>query len=200
MFGKFIGFLRNQMGFYNIKMVGSSSMSKFSKRGVFAVSEALVIPFALVLIGMMIFMASSLASAHNTKFETLTPVISYEYSKVVLYSFLNMPINETDSLNIFGDSEDRVVSDLIWLNTEESLDMVDSYRDIYLTELGINFENELRLYGSFSDFNFDSKKIIKISDVSNVPILNNYVLDGNYYYLVPTKDKGTTKIVRFYTK
>ena len=148
---------------------------RFNKFG-FIISEALIIPFSLMIVGMMVFMASSLSVADENTFEALAPQLGYEYPKSVVYTFLNFPLLVNDSMEIFGDDKVYTVSDLFWVDSDDSKMLISDYRNFYLKNKNLNFEKSLDLFNKFSEkklketdllkFKFDSKKTDLKNEIS----------------------------------
>lgn len=153
----------------------------------FIISEALIIPFALLIVGLTVYMASAASIADEQTFEELTPQLSYEFPKVVIYSFLNFPIDLNDSKTFFGDEKFYTVSDLIWINSEESKNKVKVYRDLFIESSELDFTQYLDLY-----FKFSGERLIK-NDLIYVKSNSGFILSleeeidrNNFYFRVPT--------------
>jgi len=153
----------------------------------FIISEALIIPFALLIVGFTIYMASAASIADEKVFEELPPKISYEFPKTVVHSFLNFPISLNDSKTYFGDERFYTVVDLIWLNSDESNMRVREYRDLFLESDELDFTNYLDLYYKFSDDKLVKQDLLYIkNDASFILSLEEEIGRDNFYFKVPT--------------
>jgi len=180
------------MGLFIFKMVRYLK----SKRG-FLIYEALVIPLSLAIIFIVFFMAFSLSSTQQKEFELMAPDISYHYPKTVVYSFLMMPLNETDSQKYFNDqSSDYFVRDLIWIDTNDSHKLVLEYEDKYFENSNINFDNQIELFEKFSeDKTLSVDKLIVIergkTKLSSVELVNSEL---NSFLYIKTESGTYTEI------
>jgi hypothetical protein len=163
---------------------------KLSKKG-FIISEALIIPLSLMIVGMMIYMASSVSIADEKTFEELTPELTYEFPKVVVYSFVNFPLSENDRLTIFGDDDFRTVSDLVWVNSDETKELINLYRSKFIESSELEFDKYLDLYKTFSGEEVLKKDLIKIiSESTFFDELETELKDNNFFLRVPTNSGG----------
>ena len=184
-------FQEGQWVYHVLKMV----KNRFNKVG-FIISEALIIPFALVIVGFTIFMASSASVADENTFEGLAPQIGYEYPKSVVYIFLNFPISVNDSMGIFGDDKIYTVSDLFWVNSDDSKKLISDYRDIYLDFEDLDFDKSLDLFNRFSKKELKEKDLLMFKFDSKATDLKTEISKGNFYLRVPTYD-GAESLVYF---
>jgi hypothetical protein len=167
---------------------------KFSKKG-FIISEALIIPLSLMIVGMMIYMASAVSIADENTFEELTPNLNYEFPKVVVYSFVNFPLSKNDSLIVFGDEDLRTVSDLIWINSDESKELVNLYKIKFIDSADLDLDKYLELYETFSGEKLTRDSLIKISfDPGFAGDLESELKKNNFFLRIPTKSGGDVLI------
>lgn len=158
------------------------------KKG-YIISEALIIPLSLVIIGMMIFMASSTSVSDQKKFEELAPELDYELPKTVVYSFVNYPLSDNDSKNIFGDTNNRVVSDLMWIDADSNKDLIYKYKNEFIDSF--DFDEILKLYKTFSNDEMMKSNLLKIKfEPGFSKNLESELDDGNFFLRVPKSDGG----------
>ncbi|NQZ84737.1 MAG: hypothetical protein HRU03_03380 [Nanoarchaeales archaeon] len=160
-----------------------------NKSGEFATTAIITISLSLVIVAMMLFFASSLSIADEVTFNELAPELSYEFPKVVVYSYLNLPLDKEDSLEVFKDYKQYTITDLIWSDYDELEDMLDKYRDIYVDSELYAFKVSLTLYKSFSNQNLKKDDLIKIYYKSSA--LNNLdfeIKNNNFFFKVPKKN------------
>jgi hypothetical protein len=166
------------------------------KKG-FILSEALIIPLSLAIVGMMIFMASTQSVADEQKFEQLTPKLNYEYPKTIVYSFVNFPLSDNDSMSIFGDKNSRVVSDLIWLDSDESKKLIMDYKKTFIDGSGFDFSKNLELYSKFSDDKVSKSDLLKIKfEPGCTGNLESELKNNNFFLRIP-KNSGGDVLVYF---
>jgi hypothetical protein len=172
---------------------------KFFSKGkkAFIISEALIIPLSLAIVGMMIFMASSISIVDEKSFENLTPELNYEFPKTVVYSFVNFPLSDNDSMVMFGDKNSRVISDLMWIGSDDSKDLIIKYREFFLKDSGFDFVEYLDLYNSFSGDDVSLDDLLKIKfDVSFTGSLESELDNRNFFLRVP-RNSNTDILVYF---
>lgn len=166
------------------------------KKG-FMLSEALVIPLSLAIVGMIIFMASSTSVADEQKFEELTPKLNYEFPKTVVYSFVNYPLSDNDSMNIFGDKNNRVVSDLIWVDSDESKSLVVDYKKDFIENSELDFDEYLELFESFSGESVSENELLKLKfEPGTTGNLESELENNNFFLRIP-KHSGGDVLVYF---
>lgn len=169
---------------------------KINKKG-YVVYESLVIPLSLLIAGLMIFFSFSLASAQEETFENLAPEISYHFPKTVVYSFLMMPLNDSDKMTFFQNKDKNyLVRDLIFLDTDESLATVEGYRELYLEDDDLDMVNQFDKFYTFSKDSSarNAKKIIIQRDRDSLPDIKKVSEEKNAYFYVITADGSYTLI------
>lgn len=159
--------------------------------------EAVLIGVSLVIIAFSLFMSTTSALAHSENISLSAPTLPYKFPSVFVNTFISMELTDEDKETFFQDTDSEYhVSDLLWLDSEESKAKVLEYRLDYLES--IKELNDEDLFDDFNDFSGEritEDNVLSFSFNDNrIPNLDDYVEENNYFYYIKTQNGGYTSV------
>jgi hypothetical protein len=132
----------------------------------------------------------------------VAPSLEPKFPSAFIETFLEMKVEDNDiNDNLIQGKSEFKIKDLIYLNTDTSLEVVNLYRNKYIEEiesaknrenLGTDvFEN----FKDFSGYQFEVSNLLEIErNLDEIPSLEDIKNSDNYFYAIKTKDDKFTLV------
>ncbi len=154
---------------------------------------------AILVIGLCFYLIFSSMSSSKNGYETSAPLLKYEFPTMYVYTFLHMPIQETDLKELGLDKDKKYyVKDLLYINTDSAKIIIDKYESEYnsqMLKLDSFGNNMLELYERFSEIDYPEDYLIYIEyDRTTIPSIQEALDYENYFFHLKNKDGKYTAV------
>ena len=176
---------------------------KNSKKAQYLLYSYVLWAVTLVVCSAAMYFAISSSNSFNDDIEESVPELSYEFPKAFVNTFLMLRISDDEVKEHFGDSShDYRVYDLIWLDTEESLFLVEKYKEEYLNEIAETSERKdvYELYKIHSGTKVNREILLDIESNDDLPNYRYSLLPKNNYFATIRTSNSNYAMIYFYNK
>jgi len=164
--------------------------------------EAIIIVFSLLIISLTLYFVLNNISGVKLAIEKSPKEITYKFPAVFVHTFLYTKVPNEDIANLNLDTnKDYYLKDILYLNTNDSKEIVSKLREDYLVNIKKkSFESSTNYdlhtyYKEFSKSNYNENRLLFIlTDLSQLPILEDSFEEKNYFYFIKTRDEKYTMV------
>ncbi|MDA3856362.1 MAG: hypothetical protein PF569_08955 [Candidatus Woesearchaeota archaeon] len=173
-------------------------MRKNKKANIY--EEEILAIISIIFIAFVLFMSSKFVIQTNEDINKMAPELSYQFPAVVTHAFLMKKIDKTHLEDLGLDINNKYfIKDLLKINSEESLKIVDEYKEKYLEKINTNTNSgkkPIEYYEEYSSdsLNIDNLLIYQTNLESISSNLESEIENKNYFFYFKTYDNKYVKI------